>query len=244
MGYFLAFSAIQRLFCYSGVRSGFYKCDRKSDCVCYMLAMVTCPGCNSAPPPHTNTHNTFPLPLPPVTPIKVWKMDGLTGILLGTQLTLGNIMSTHSLEPDCLSPLTFHLLYMMHLMDPWWWSINIHDHQCWGLRLHTPIIILCRYECDLSPSCSLQLHITLDYSAWIISFIVFRLNLHSRLKIEAESHGHWSKISAVKSQLSRRCFTSAPRLCMGPFCMSFCPVPSQRPGEHWLSNCKPELGLI
>lgn len=135
-------------------------------------------------------------------------MDGLTGILLGTQLTLGNIMSTHSLEPDCLSPLAFHLLYMMHLMDPWWRSINIHDHQCWGLRLHTHIIILCRYECDLSPSCSLQLHITLDYSAWIISFIVFRLNLHSRLKIEAESHGHWSKISwkiSAKQKVFRFC---------------------------------------
>lgn len=93
-------------------------------------------------------------------------------------------------------------------MDPWWRSINIHDHQCWGLRLHTHIIILCRYECDLSPSCSLQLHITLDYSAWIISFIVFRLNLHSRLKIEAESHSHWSKISwkiSAKQKVFRFC---------------------------------------
>lgn len=60
MGSSLAFSAIQRLFCYFGVRSGFFKCDRKSDCLCYVLALVTSPGCNSAPPPHTHTHNTPP----------------------------------------------------------------------------------------------------------------------------------------------------------------------------------------
>lgn len=60
----------------------------------------------------------------------------------------------------------------------------------------------------------------------------FRLNLHSRLKIEAESHGHWSKISAVKSQLSRRCVSTALRLCIGPFCLSG-PVSYQQPGEHW-----------
>lgn len=60
----------------------------------------------------------------------------------------------------------------------------------------------------------------------------FRLNLHSRLKIEAESHGHWSKISAVKSQLSRRCVSTALRSCICPFCLSG-PVSYQQPGEHW-----------
>lgn len=59
----------------------------------------------------------------------------------------------------------------------------------------------------------------------------FLLNLHSRLKIEAESHGHWSKIS-VKSQLSRRCVSTALGLCICPFCLSG-PVSYPQPGEHW-----------
>lgn len=83
-----------------------------------------------------------------------------------------------------------------------------------------------------SPLVTVHLHITLDNSALIISLISIRLNLHSRLKIEAESHGHWSKISVAKSQLSRRCVSTALRVCICPFCLSG-PVSYQQPGEHW-----------
>lgn len=98
---------------------------------------------------------------------------------------------------------------------------------------HGHVIISQSYEClgfcSLLPTA--HLHITLDDSALIISLIFFLLNLHSRLKIEAESHGHWSKIS-VKSQLSRRCVSTALGLCICPFCLSG-PVSYPQPGEHW-----------
>lgn len=102
----------------------------------------------------------------------------------------------------------------------------------WSCRSH--FITLHRYEWDFFSSAlvTVHLHITLDNSALIISLIFIRLNLHSRLKIEAESHGHWSKISVAKSQLSRRCVSTALRVCICPFCLSG-PDSYQQPGEHW-----------
>ena len=74
------------------------------------------------------------------------------------------------------------------------------------------------------------------------------LNLHSRVKIEDESHGcRWAKFSSAKTRLSEAGGggggIALPRMWMWvcPFCLSV-PIPPGQPGEHWWAKCKPEAG--